>query len=259
MPRDANTLSGNHHRELCVTDSDDHRTGGTGSRLSGAEDFEDLLRRLAHELRTPLAAIAARAQVIRSEQFGPVGDAHYRSYAETIENSANLALQVLENAIQDVVAPDGEFLDDMILTDLSHTLNEVVDLIEPIAADFGVRLECTRMDPDCKSTTNPTYLKQILLNLITNAIKFTPKGGVVAVGLFGDAKRGSIIEVKDDGLGFAPAELARVLGASNDRRHGYGIVHELKRRCGGDLEIQSTRGQGTCVRLTLPVAATPSH
>ena len=105
-----------------------------------------MLRRLAHELRTPLAAIASRAELIRNEQFGPLGDAHYLTYAETIENSANLALQVLERAIQEIVTSAGEPTDSMVATNLSQTLAEVVDMVEPVATDFGVKIQQDRVD-----------------------------------------------------------------------------------------------------------------
>ena len=158
-------------------------------RRANRTSLRKLLRRLAHELRTPIGAIVSRAEVMRDERFGPLGDEIYRSYAETIHNSASHALAVVVRTLREVVGDDDESAGKAVPTNLSEVVEQSTAMVEPVAADAGVSLQTELASAPLVVATYRTELTQIVLNVLINAIKFTPSGGVVHVETFGEFAR----------------------------------------------------------------------
>lgn len=236
------------------------KTTKTRTKAAARPPSEEMLRKLAHELRTPIGAIATRAEVMRDEKFGPLGDDHYRTYAATIHDTANYALGVLMRAIAraggSFAQPD-EAVED---TSLTAVVTRTVGLVQPFADDAGVRIIAPPAVDALNLRTDPSVLAQILINLLNNAIKFTPPGGEVRIEASRDAADVLTLDIIDTGVGIGPRELARLQAAGSEHGYGYHMIHELVACCGSDVEldITSVRGEGTRVTLTIPTAEVAS-
>ena len=217
---------------------------------------------LAHELRTPLSAIVALAEVMKEERFGPMGNARYLVYANDIYESAHHTLGVLRAMLQ---GGSGTSTPEPAQTDVDETISRCLSTLREVAAKASVRLV-----PDLMAGLGPGQLRlaierrsllQILLNLLSNAMKFTPPGGTVTVATRRKPDGGLELTVSDTGAGIPHAQLARIraeepapIDIAPAHRSGYGLplVCALARGSGGQMEIDSAPGQGTRVSITFP-------
>jgi signal transduction histidine kinase len=146
---------------------------------------------------------------------------------------------------------------------LRRTVEEALRMVGAFARTRDVRLRQEIGWPDAMVRGDPVRLKQVLLNLITNAIKFTPPGGEVRVRLLRAAGGQVLLEVADTGIGIAAGDIAKALtpfgqivpqdGAPRDGTGlGLPIARSLIERHGGSLAIESEQGRGTTVRIVLP-------
>ncbi len=219
------------------------------------------LAKLAHELKTPLSAIAAAAEIMRDERIGPMGNERYRGYAADIHDSAAHALAVIGAMLR----PEGQGegvarTPDAI--DLNALAERVVSTMQPLAAERQLRLALNVAKGRLNVVANATSLRQILLNLLTNAIKFTEPGGDVrvATGYLDDGR--VFLVVRDTGVGFdadavATGDAVQTATTSRlGRGHGLGLplVRRLADDIGASVEIDSVEGKGTVV---LVVFGTP--
>lgn len=231
-----------------TTDRPSRNADGAGSETP-AQVSEELLRRLAHELRTPISAIASCAEVMRDERFGPLGNEHYRDYADTIHSSADHILGVIARAL----APDRDGQQDasgFAVVDLDDLLDRATAMVSAAAVDSDVTVE--RLPGHSHSTveTDPTAILQIALNLLSNAIKFTPPGGRVGVAVTEAEDTTPVIVVSDTGIGIAPQELSRIAAGDSNGGLGLRISHAQAAKCGVTIAINSARGEGTEARVT---------
>jgi signal transduction histidine kinase len=220
----------------------------------------DHFAKLAHELKTPLTAIAAAAEVMRDERLGEMGNERYLSYAADIHESASHALDVITSLLSDGAKTDAA-ISRPIALDLNAVVERTVSSVQALAESRGLALVFDADDSRPHVVANPTAMRQILLNLLTNAIKFTPSGGDVRVvtGYIDDGR--VFLVVRDTGCGMngkAPAASAVASAvASGDVpapwAHGHGIglplVQRLVREMGADIEIDSAPGKGTVVLI----------
>ncbi|MCK6452982.1 MAG: ATP-binding protein [Alphaproteobacteria bacterium] len=225
------------------------------------------LANVSHELRTPLNAIIGFSDVMVREILGPLPVGHYREYAQDIHDSGNLLLSLINDILDMARIEAGKFELHPEPISLDSLLRDVLRMIELRAKSKGLSLDVRAAADlpallgDRRATT------QILMNLIGNAIKFTPKGGMVTV----DAQqRGSdvVVAVIDTGPGIDRALLARLgrpfeqaddveIDVTRENKGtglGLAISRALAERQGGHLSIQSEPGQGTTVAFTIPVA-----
>jgi signal transduction histidine kinase len=216
------------------------------------------IAKLSHELRTPLAAIAALAEIMRDERLGPLADARYRGYAGDIHDSAVHALGVLSSFLEPGAGQAGPPPMVFAEIDVAAVAAGSVSAYAPLAERAGVRLALAAPPGLPHLVADRRSLKQILLNLIANAVRFTPPGGEVGVSTFYECGVALGIEVADTGDGMSEAELNRVLvaapgAAGCGRRAGSGLglplVRALAAANGGVLELESARGQGTRARV----------
>ena len=203
--------------------------------------------KLAHELKTPLSAIAAAAEIMRDERLGPIGSEKYRGYASDIYDSARHALGVisrmLEAARGDGAAGQLSFAE----IDLDDLARGVVSAMTPLAGDAGLGLVADLSDRLPHVVADRTAVRQILLNLITNAIKFTRRGGAIVVSTRYEGEGPVVLEVRDNGPGLdatAHGAAGKGLGL------GLPLVRAMAAANGADVAIESAPGQGTAVRIT---------
>lgn len=244
------------HRALAQTEAA-HEEAQLASRAKG-----EFLAFMSHELRTPLNAVIGFAEMMESEAYGPLGDAHYKDYAGLIRQAGAHLLEVI-NSILDLSRIEAG---KMTLTlDTLKLVDEADAVISLLIAQARQKEQSLVMDASLHALpvlqADRSALRQVLLNLISNAIKFTPEDGriVVTGSVDGDTIR---VSVQDDGPGIAPSDLQRLgeafyqAGPKNQRQQGTGlgltISHRLMALHGGRLTIESTLGEGATATMIFP-------
>ncbi len=223
---------------------------------------DEFLATLSHELRTPLTAILGWAQILAS---GRTTEAEMAQGLETIERNARVQTKLVEDLLDMSSIISGKLRLDMQRLSPVSFLEAAIETIQPTAEAKGIRLE-HRLDPHAGPLRgDANRLQQVVWNLLTNAVKFTPEGGTVAVVL---ERAGSHVEitVADSGQGI-PAEFLpyvfdrfRQADATIRRKHsglgiGLAIVKQLVDLHGGTVWAQSEGdGQGTRFVVSLPLA-----
>jgi signal transduction histidine kinase len=214
------------------------RTDGLPDVAAGA--------RLAHELRTPLAAAIAYAEVLKDERFGPLANGRYRDYARNIYESARHALGVVESMLGG--DPERTSPQQLAFADLDAAVvaESCLAVARPLAEEAQLRLEA-RLEPKLpRIIADEVSLKQMLLNLLTNAIKFARAGDSVTLSIASEIDGPLRIRVSDTGPGIDPS-------APRRRNTGLGIGLPLTRALaeanGAALTIDSAPGRGTEVTI----------
>ncbi len=221
------------------------------------------LANMSHELRTPLNAVIGFSEMIANEMMGPAGKPEYVGYAKSI-NESGAHLLALINDILDVsrIEAGGYDLNEQRI-DVASCARSAQQLIETRAKSAEITLRCDVPADLPWLYCDPRAVKQMLLNLLTNAVSFTPSGGSVTVTAREKPLGGISIAVSDTGVGMTEAEipyaLARFSQVDNSHartHHGAGLGLPLTRDLialhGGTLEIDSTPDVGTTVTLTFP-------
>jgi signal transduction histidine kinase len=243
---------------------------GNQERLIAAKEVAEAANRsksmflanMSHELRTPLNAIIGFSAMITASMFGPIGD-KYVEYAKIIGASGRHLLAVI-NDILDTVKADADKLS---LVEERVDLAEVVELgsqiVQDIARQAAIDFACEFEGPLPKVIGDSAKLTQILVNLLTNAIKFSEPGGRVRLKVKQTLHQGVTFSVEDTGIGMSAGEIAIALepfgqvDAGLTRKHdGVGLGLPLTERLielhGGAMEIKSKPGKGTVVTVRLP-------
>ncbi|MBF0093316.1 MAG: PAS domain-containing protein [Alphaproteobacteria bacterium] len=223
----------------------------------------EFLANMSHELRTPLNAVIGFSEIILTEVFGPLANAQYKEYVTHIFDSGRHLLEVI-NDILDVSRIEVGKLElseeEVFLTKLVEAVGR---LVQTRATAGGLTLTLIA-SPDLPSVRgDQRRLKQILLNLLGNAIKFTPAGGVVTLETTLDRDGALCIDVRDTGVGMtqeqisvAMAPFSQIDGALSRRHEGTGLGLPLSKSLvemhGGSLVVSSSPGVGTTVRVRIP-------
>lgn len=221
------------------------------------------LANVSHELRTPLNSIIGFSEIIARETFGP-GNPRYAEYASLIEQSGRRLLSMI-NDILDLAKMQGGQIDLKIEPiQLAAAIAGARDGIAGKAAERGVSLS---VDIDAAAPVvlaDPYRLRQVLANLLSNAVRFSHPGGAVHIAARSEGRFG-LIEIMDKGIGMAPEDIPKALepfsqlDGSLDRTHegagiGLSLSKTLVEHQGGRFEIESAPNQGTTIRFTLPAA-----
>lgn len=222
----------------------------------------EFMAAMSHELRTPLNAIIGFSDIISREMFGPVGE-RYREYGNDI-NSAGLHLLAMINDILDISRIEiGAFtlsIEDVTPAALAES---TIRLVATRAEQNAVRLISSIPEGMPLLNVDVRRTKQVLLNLLANAVKFTPAGGSVALLARMDADGGLAFLVSDTGIGMSPTDITIALSpfgqvdSGLDRRFegvglGLPLAKSLVELHGGSLDVESTPGQGTTVTIHFP-------
>lgn len=230
--------------------------------LNANEAKSKFLANMSHDLRTPLNAILGFSDILREELLGPLGEKKYREYANDIHSSASYLLDLV-NDLLDISTIEagkkslfkerlsvGDLIDDCVRVFVSKAYSKDVNLVTEVPPELPL------LNADKRAT------RQILVNLLGNAVKFTPGGGTVTA-LARATGRDVEIVVKDTGKGIPAERLADVINpftrgeqSPYEAEMGWGlglsIVHSLVELHGGEMDIQSPPGEGTIVTITLP-------
>jgi signal transduction histidine kinase len=221
------------------------------------------LANVSHELRTPLNAIIGFSEVMDSEMFGPMGDSHYRDYARDIHESGHHLLSLINDILDLSKIEAGKFeLHEEELA-VADTVQTAVRLVQQRAESAGVELARALPPGLPRLYADQRAMKQILINLIANAIKFTPQGGRVTVGAELEESGDLVFVVSDTGVGMSEEDLAKAMtpfGQADSsmvrQREGTGLGLPLSKLLaemhGGDLTVESSPGTGTTVHVRFP-------
>ncbi len=223
----------------------------------------EFLANMSHELRTPLNAIIGFSELMKHETFGPVGSTKYRDYADDINESGQHLLALINDVLDlsKVESGTDELHEENI--EISEMANAVIKLVMEIARTGRVELELDMSDDLSMLQADERKVKQILLNLLSNSIKFTPDGGKVTLKIWSGAESGHVFQVIDTGIGIAvediPKALARFqqIDSGLNRNHegtglGLPLTKSLIEMHGGYLDLQSEVGVGTTVTVRFP-------
>jgi len=222
------------------------------------------LSTMSHELRTPLNAIIGFSDMMVREVLGTIGNEQYRGYVADIHNSGTHLLQIINDILDLSRAEDGTL-------DLSEEVFDLRDTIRSVHGIISARISAGGLSAAVELPADLPLLRaderkttQVLLNLLANAVEFTPRGGHVEIAGRFDPETGLILTVSDTGIGIAPEDLDRVLepfeqvDSSFSRSHqgsglGLPLVNAVMELHGGNLELRSEVGGGTQASVTFPV------
>ncbi|MEQ8602374.1 MAG: ATP-binding protein [Marivibrio sp.] len=226
------------------------------------------LANMSHELRTPLNAVIGFAQVMEEESFGPLGgDGRYKQYVVTIREAGAHLLSVINDLLEHSRIEAGRLELDEESVDLVELLHQVRRLTEENAHQGGVALEATHDEDLPRLHADQRLVRQVLINLVSNAIKFTERDGKVRIDARVEPDGRMALVVSDTGIGMAREELRRALepftqlNAAYNKKHpgtglGLPLVKAMMRLHGGSLTIDSMLGHGTTVTARFPETRT---
>ena len=225
----------------------------------------DFLTNMSHELRTPLSAVIGFSEMIVKETFGPVGQPQYREFADDILHAGRHLMDVITDILDIAKAHSGTIELHKRTVRPEAVMRAAVRIMYEKACDANLTL-VTNIGEDLPTVLADTVrLRQVLLNLLSNSIKFTPAGGTINAEVLGHPE-GVVMRIRDSGTGMAQDDIPRAMqpfiqvDTSLSRRHGgtglglplTKIFVELH---GGRLEFESTVNVGTTVSVIL--AASP--
>jgi signal transduction histidine kinase len=223
----------------------------------------EMLAHLSHELRTPLNAIAGFAEVMRRQLFGPLGHRKYGDYAKDIADSTRHLVALVEDILRYSRGYTGSLTLEESVLDPRVEIEACVTMVTEAARDSEIEIVREIADDLPLLRADAVKLRQILVNLLSNGIKFTPAGGRVTVSAAVDDRDALSVVVADTGIGIEEKDLRRVLlpyvqvGSVMTRtRSGLGLGLPLAKRLiemqGGTLSLASTPGEGTRVAVRFP-------
>jgi signal transduction histidine kinase len=230
---------------------------------------KDFLTATSHELRTPLNAILGFSEILSGEMFGPIENERYREYARNIHQSGVHVLSLV-NDLLDLSKLDAGKLE--LCVEPVQVLKVIIDCVrsvEPQATRNQVGISIQVYDGIDQLCVDSKRLYQMLLNLLSNALKFTPAGGEITIEVF---RRGSniAISVSDTGIGIRAEDIPKVLepfgqveSLMSQKHKGTGLglplTKELAELHGGSLTMESNVDAGTTVTITLPRDPPATH
>jgi PAS domain S-box-containing protein len=222
------------------------------------------LANMAHELRTPLNAINGFSEIMLKEMFGPMPE-RYRGYVEFIQQGGAHLLSVI-NDILDLSKIEAGKMElhveavpaEQVAYQAMESLRKAAEE-RKVALQFDIAADCPILHAD------PRAVRQILLNLMSNAVKFTPQFGSVTLSVRRTGDTGIVIAVADTGIGMGPEEIVKALEPYGQvesdllKKHkgtglGLPLVKSLAELHGGSMRVESERGKGTTVTVFLPWA-----
>jgi two-component system cell cycle sensor histidine kinase PleC len=221
------------------------------------------LATMSHELRTPLNAILGFSDLMRGEMLGPIGNEAYRSYLDDIHSSGQHLLRIINDILDLSRIEAGKRVLREELTSLVEVAREACSLLDLKARQKSIAIKEIFEEGLPKIIIDEQAIRQVILNLVSNALKFTPEGGEVTVKVGRTQSGGQYISVRDNGPGIPENELPIVLSAfgqgaisikTAEQGTGLGvpIVQALIHLHGGNFTLRSKVGVGTEAIATLP-------
>lgn len=239
-------------------------TTAPGNGNAASTDDNRPIREFAHQVRTPLTAILGYTELLSMGEELSLTQAQIADYGKTVHLAAIQALRICERVLNDTVTGEKSIQREPI--DFGAFAGEQVEIFRKFAAKKGVSLRADIPKTLPKMMSDPHLLAEIVGGLVSNAIKFTPKGGTVTIKAQMDAANDMLVLViSDTGQGI-PAKALRDLiagyrtvettfGTNSERGWGLGLAlaREHAQRLGSRLEIASEKGRGTIISFRQPV------
>jgi PAS domain S-box-containing protein len=223
----------------------------------------EFLAAMSHELRTPMNAVLGFSEILKNETLGPIGNTKYREYADDIHDSGKHLLGLINDILDlsKIESGTDDLNEDTI--DIPKIIHSALKLVEQRAEQGAVKLEIEIADQLPALRADERKLKQILVNLLANAIKFTDAGGEVALWAWCRMDSGHVFQITDIGIGIASEDIPKALSrfgqvdADLNRQYegtglGLPLTKALVELHGGSLDLQSQVGVGTTVTVRFP-------
>jgi signal transduction histidine kinase len=218
---------------------------------------------ISHELRTPLSSILGYLELMKDDEEHPLSEEQMH-YLEVAERNAHRLLRLVGDLLFTAQVESGKFPLDLKDVALGTIVGVAVESARPVASAAGITLVEVASSIPLTTYGDPVRLGQACDNLISNAVKFTPRGGTVTVSL-NSTEAEAVIEVRDTGIGIAESELdqlfARFFRATTATRNavpgvglGLTITKAIVNAHHGDMSVESEEGVGTCFSMSLPLA-----
>ncbi|MBB3944877.1 PAS domain S-box-containing protein [Rhizobium skierniewicense] len=224
----------------------------------------DFLARVSHEIRTPLNAIIGFADLMATERFGPVGNPRYIEYSNDIVRSGRHVLDIVNDLLDISKIEAGQMDVEFKAVALNDTIAEAVSIVQPQANNQRVIIR-TALSPSLPQiVADLRSIKQIMLNILSNAIKFTPSGGQIVVATAYETNGSVVLRIRDTGIGMTRSELEhamkpfRQVSASSSRVRGDGtglglpLTKAMVDANRANFSITSTPNEGTLVEISFP-------
>ena len=221
----------------------------------------DFLAQVSHEIRTPLHAILGFAEVMMEERFGPLGNERYKDYLKDIHASGSHVMSLADDLLDLSKIEAGKLELTFAAVDANNVIRECVSLMQPQAARERVIMRVSLYDRLPRVMVDERSLKQIMLNLMSNAVKFNEPGGQVIVSTAVDAAGQAVIRVRDTGVGMNENEVGVALapfgqvGKANGKGGaglGLPLTKALVEANKAEFSIKSRREQGTLIEIAFP-------
>ena len=254
----------------CVLVRDMSREREAEARLVAARDAAlaassaktDFLAQVSHEIRTPLSSVLGFAEVMMEERFGPIGNERYRDYLKDIHASGKHVMSLADDLLDLSKIESGKLELAFAPVDANSLIRECVSLMQPQAGRERVILRVSLYERLPQVMVDERSLKQVMLNLMTNAVKFTEPGGQVIVSTAVDAAGQAVIRVRDTGVGMSESEVGVALEPFGQigkagRKGGVGLGLPLTKALveanKAEFSIKSRREHGTLIEIAFPV------
>ena len=223
----------------------------------------EFLARISHEIRTPLNAIIGFSDLMTEERFGPVGNLRYLDYLKDINRSGRHVLDLVNDLLDISKIEAGEQEMDFEAVPLNETLADAVSMLQPQANRNRVIIRSSFASDLPEVVADLRSVKQIALNLLSNAVRYTTPGGQVIVSTSYELTGGVAIRVRDTGIGMTAQEIEQAMkpfkqinALNRNRGDGTGLGLPLTKAMveanRANFAITSTPGQGTLVEIVFP-------
>ena len=223
----------------------------------------EFLARVSHEIRTPLNAIIGFSELMIDEKFGPIGNDRYRDYLRDINRSGNHVLDLVNDLLDISKIEAGEQEMHFEAVSLNEALEQAVSMMQPQANGERVIIRSSLATRIPNIVADLRSVRQIALNLLSNAVRYTPAGGQIIVSTAYQPDGSVVLRVRDTGIGMSPTEVEEALkpfrqinALRRKRGDGTGLGLPLTRAMveanRAFFSINSTPGEGTLVEITFP-------
>jgi PAS domain S-box-containing protein len=221
----------------------------------------DFLAQVSHEIRTPLHAILGFAEMMMEERFGPIGNERYKDYLKDIHASGAHVMSLADDLLDLSKIEAGKLELAFAPVDANNLIRECVSMMQPQAARERIIMRVSLFERLPQVMVDQRSLKQIMLNLMSNAVKFNEPGGQIIVSTTVDGAGQAVIRVRDTGVGMSESEVGLALepfsqigraGRKGGAGLGLPLTKALVEANGAEFSIKSRRDQGTLIEIAFP-------